>query len=190
MYPADEKDLLGIWGTRMWAVYFLVMRDTGFRPGEVSALNKDSYIPRFKGIYTESSVDFKTRKVQSSIKTTSKGQPYKVGILTGQTMAQLDKLILETPGEYLFTINGRHVEPCTSNKHLKASCKRARVEVGNRTQYCLRHSFETNLSGKISNKDMLELMAHTSYRGEYDHRTPENILEQLAPVAKVLESLA
>jgi integrase len=190
MFPTDKKELLRIWGSRMWAVYFLIMRDTGFRPGEVSALEKDSYIPNFKGIYTESSVDFRTRKVQQSIKTTSKGQPYKVGILTQQTRTQLEKLIQATRGEYLFMIGDRHIEPCTSNKHLRASCQRAGVEIGERTQYCLRHSFETNLSGKIDNKQLLELMAHTSYRGEYDHRTPEMILEQLQSVAEVIEDLA
>ncbi|MGB4405577.1 MAG: tyrosine-type recombinase/integrase [Sphaerochaeta sp.] len=191
MYPINEKDLLKIWGTRSWATYFLVMRDTGFRPGEVAALTKDCYIPQFRGIYTESSVDYATRKIQKSIKTTKKGQPYKVGILSQQTMAQLGKLMLEMEGEYLFiSEKGKLICPEVSNKHLRASCVRAGVDIEERTQYCLRHSFETNMSGKISSKDMLELMAHTSYRGEYDHRSPQQILEQLQPVGDVLDSLA
>lgn len=191
LFPTDEKELLRIWGTRLWATYFLVMRDTGFRPGEVAALTKDSYVPQFRGIYTESSVDAITRKIQKSIKTTNKGQPYKVGILSKQTIVQMGRLILETEGEQLFlSVNEKLFRPEVANKHLRASCARAGVDIGERTQYCLRHSFETNMSGKITGKDMLELMAHTSYHGEYDHRTPHQILEQLQPVGDVLDSLA
>lgn len=191
MFPTDENELMRIWGTRLWAVYFLIMRDTGFRPGEVAALTKDSYVPQFRGVYTECSVDALTRKIQQSIKTTNKGQGYKVGILTKQTMEQLNELIFETKGEYLFlSINGKLFRPEVPNKHMKASCVRAGIEVGERTQYSLRHSFETNLSGKIAGKDMLELMAHTSYHGEYDHRTPHQILAQLQPIGDVLDTLA
>lgn len=191
MFPADENELMRIWLTRRWAVYFLIMRDTGFRPGEVSGLSKDSYVPQFRGIYTENSVDAITRKIQNSIKTTKKGQPYKVGILSKQTMEQLGRLIIETDGDSLFlSVNDKLFEPSAANKHLRASCVRADVEIGERTQYCLRHSFETNMSGKIAGKDMLELMAHTSYHSEYDHRSPHQILEQLQPVGDVLDGLA
>ena len=191
MFPTDEKELLRIWLTRLWAVYFLIMRDTGFRPGEVVALTKDSYVPQFCGIYTECSADALTRKIQKSIKTTKKGQPYKVGILSKQTKEQLNKLIFETEEDQLFiSVNDKLFRPEIPNKHLRASCKRAGMVIGERTQYCLRHSFETNMSGKITGKDMLELMAHTSYHGEYDHRSPQQILEQLQSVGDVLDGLA
>lgn len=186
MFPRDEKELLHIWGTRSWAVYFLVMRDTGFRPGEVAALTRNSYMPEHRGIYSTQSVSTPNKKVKNSIKTTSKGQPYKVGILTTQTIEQLEKL-LPTVDDMLFTVNGGPVYLDTANKHLRLSLARTKVPLLGRSQYGFRHAFETNLSGRIENKLLLELMGHTSYRPEYDHRTPGRILEQLQPMVELID---
>jgi len=187
LFPRDEFELLRIWQSRMWAVYFLIMRDTGFRPGEVAALTRESYVPEYRGIYSEQSVDYTNRSVKKSIKTTRSGQPYKVGVLSQQTVEQLNKHLLDIKNEYLFTINDRMLIPEVSNKHLRLSAKRADIDLLGRTQYSLRHSFETDISGKVENKILLELMAHTSYRGEYDHRTPAQILKQLQPVCEILD---
>lgn len=42
-FPKDENTLIATWGGRMWCVYFLVMRDTGWRPCEISGLKKENY---------------------------------------------------------------------------------------------------------------------------------------------------
>ncbi len=81
LFPKEENELLRIWQSRMWALYFLVMRDTGFRPSEVAALSRSSYVPEYRGIYSECSVSVE-RTVKQSIKTTRSGQPYKVGVLS------------------------------------------------------------------------------------------------------------
>lgn len=192
MFPREKDELIRIWDGLRWACYFLIMRDTGFRPGEVAALTRSCYYPALRGLYSEQSVDYKTREVKQSIKTTAKGQKYKVGILTSQTAELLDELIAEThrKEQFLFRLSPRGLllSPDVANKHLKASLKRARVESRGRTQYSLRHSFETDVAGKIEDSILLELMAHTGYRGEYDHRTPEQMLTLLQPVREVLEN--
>ncbi len=192
MFPLNKLELNRIWGDELWVCYFLIMRDTGFRPGEVAALAVHNVSWDYGGIYSVASVDGSTRKIQQSIKTTGRGKSYKVGILTSQTVRalkdfiSLKKLLSD---DYLFVMkNGNFIIPETSNKHLKSSLKRAGIDIMERTQYSLRHSFETAVAGKIENKALLELMAHTSYRPEYDHRTPEMILEQLQPVRTVLEN--
>jgi len=191
MFPKDEKELLRIWQSRMWAVYFLVMRDTGFRPGEVAGLTLGSYNPQYKGIYTEQSIHHTTRQVMKRIKTTGKGKQYKVGLLTNQTIEQLNKLIEEEDPKdsesLLFLLDGRPLIPETANKHLKLSLRRTSVELKGRTQYCLRHAFETALAGKVEEKVLLELMAHKSFRKEYDHRKPEDLFKQLQPAWEVIE---
>ncbi len=190
MFPDRYEKLLYIWGSLMWACYFLVMRDTGFRPAEVAGLKLSNVSFQLGGVYTTGSVDGATRSFKNSIKTSNKGQGYKVGILTAQTLAMVQNLAVESNlghDSYLFTINGKLLRPEVSNKHLRASLDRAGIERRDRTQYSLRHSFDTDLAGKIENKVLLELMAHTSLRKEYDHRTPEMILEQLQPVRAILE---
>ena len=190
MFPKDEKELLYIWGNRNWAVYFLIMRDTGFRPGEAAALSSECYNVELKGLYTERSIDFSTREIKERIKTTGKGKNYKVGLLTDQTVIQLNKLLLEKqyePESLFLRVNNRPIIPDVANKHLRLSLKRADVDRKERTQYSLRHSFETDLAGRVENSLLLELMAHTNFRKEYDHRTPHDILKQLQPVREVLE---
>jgi len=191
MFPRNEEELLRIWGSRKWATYFLVMRDTGFRPGEVAGLARKSFNQQYKGLYTEQSINFRTREAVKRIKTSGKGKNYKVGLLTNQTIEQLMKHIQEQEitedDALIFLVNGRAIIPETANKHLKLSLKKTDVKLNGRTQYSLRHSFETALAGNIDQKILLELMAHTNFRKEYDHRTPEDILKQLQPAWEVIE---
>lgn len=190
MFPKDDVLLINVWGDLMWSTYFLVFRDTGFRPGEIAALTKDNYLEKYHGLYSTRSVNYKTKEIKDTIKTSRKGQDYKVGILTSQTERFLKRLIedCEARGRSLlfFSNEGNPITPPTSNKHFK-SCLKGLVDLNGRTQYCMRHSFETDIAGDVEDKVLLELMAHTKFRKEYDHRTPERRLSQLQPVRDLLE---
>lgn len=191
LFPSDRENLMRIWLNPMWAAYFLVFRDTGFRPGEVAGLQKRNYYPELHGIFTDQSVDYQTRKLKQSIKTTNEGQKYKAGILTSLTCEYLDELSIDMDDDdFFFLIDGRLLCPEVSNKHLKGACKRAGVDLAGRTQYSLRHSFETGIAGLVENKVLIELMGHTSFRKEYDHRKPKKILTRLQPVREILEGRA
>lgn len=178
-FPEDRKRLMYIWKSLQWAVYFMIMKDTGFRPGEISALTKLNYYPEFHGIFTQSSVSSWTHEVKDSIKTTKKGQPFKSGFLTDQTTAYLEELIRRTEGDYIFRLSdGNFIAPNTANKHLRSSAKRAGVDLGERTQYSFRHSFATYYFGRIPELARLLLMGHTQTRTEYLHMTPEQTLRR------------
>ena len=190
MFPEDDGQCERFWGGLMWATYFLVMRDTGFRPGEVAALQIDNYYPDLHGVYTEHSVDYRSGAIQNSIKTTRKGMKYKVGLLTEQTERFVSRLISDcrrTDRTALFVLEGGNlIRPDTSNKHFKSRIFSVIPRRG-RTQYCLRHSFDTDLAGEITDEKLNELMGHTKYRKDYDHRSAERLLEQLQPVREILE---
>lgn len=188
LFPKDNAELVKAWGGLMWTTYFLVMRDTGWRPAEVSGLKKGDYHPELKGLYTESSVVGGVEK--QSIKTTNKGKSYKVGILTDRTISFLEQLIAYIPGDYLFiTTEGNFVQPNAANKHLRSVAAYFGINLHGRTQYSFRHSFETYMVGNVKSETLLELMAHTGFRPEYDHRTPSMILKQLSPVHDMLENV-
>lgn len=193
LYPADDDELVRLWGGLSWAVYFLISRDTGFRPGEVAALGIDSYIESMHGLYSERSMHYRTRTVKNSIKTTGHGLDHKVGILTSQTERLLQRLIIvrqEEGRNYLFfSDEGNLLIPDSSNKHFKSVASSV-IDLRGRTQYSLRHSFETDLAGEVEDRVLLDLMAHTKFRKEYDHRSPERILQQLQPVRELLEERA
>lgn len=190
MFPKDDAELERFWGGLMWATYFLIMKDTGFRPGEVAALRKGNYYPSLHGMYTNSSVDGPSGRIQETIKTSAKGKPYKVGLLTEQTERFLSRLIAECDNkgrDILFlSENGKTIKPEVSLKHFRSRLFDY-IPLRGRTQYCLRHSFDTDIAGEVTDERLNELMGHTKYRRDYDHRTAERILEQLQPVREVLE---
>ncbi len=192
LFPEDDADLLKVWDGLFWTTYFLIFRDTGFRPSEIAALRVQDYFPGQHGVYSTRSIHFRTRQAKDSIKTSRKGKDYKVGVLTSRTERFLQmriEICRQNGEEHLFlTGNRKLLCPDVSNKHFKACADRIEgLERRDRTQYCLRHSFETDLAGKVENKVVAELMAHTNFNPTYDHRTPETILEQLQPVRDIIE---
>lgn len=190
MFPEDRQRLLFIWQTVQWALYFMVIRDTGWRPGQVSGISHLNYYPEFHGIYTTGSVDSVTHKYKDSIKTTKKGQPDCIGFLSDQTVALLEEYMHYHPYDrYLFRINGEFIIPATANKHLKASLRRAGIERRKRTQYCFRHSFQDQFIGRMPEMARLVLMGHTKTRKEYTHLDAEDRMRRLLEINGVKEML-
>lgn len=193
LFPSNRIELLNIWRTLQWALFFSIMVDTGWRCGEVSALTKHS---RYNdGIFTMSSVDCETKRLKNSIKTTKKGQPYKVGILSDYTQELFDDFVKGWDREELFYIETSHAlnTPDCSNNALEKALKRVGIEKNGRSQHCFRHSFDTymlnNINGDVNKEDVLELMAHTSYRPEYDHRNEEDIINRLSKAKPLINKI-
>ena len=190
MFPDDDDRLERFWGSLMWSTYFLIMRDTGFRPGTVAGLQIENYHPDLHGLYTENSIHAATGELRHQIKTSHKGKKYQVGLLTAQTERFLVRLIEQCKKKkrtlLFISDKGNTITPYTSNKHFRLRIF-SYIPLRGRTQYCLRHSFDTDLAGEITDERLNELMAHTKYRKDYDHRSAERILEQLQPIRDVLE---
>lgn len=188
LFPDKETELLRIWQGLKWTVFFLIMRDTGFRPGEVAGLTRRAYYSDVGGIYTTGSIDTVTGKYKDSIKTSKKGNRYKLGLLEDFTVRFLESYLEDTdPGinDLIFpATNTEGIKVETSLKHFKLSAKRAGVKLNGRTQYSLRHSFETKKLMDLDLDTVKELMGHTRYRREYDHRSGEERLNRLR--AKIL----
>lgn len=194
MFPNDQDECIRIWGSLKWACYFSVMVDTGFRAGEVAALTRDNLVGN--GLFSTSSVDSIAKTIKNSIKTSHRGQSYKTGTLSTFTLTLLERYMDEMPdGQELFFPNdhGGLLDPATSNKHLKIVLNRLGIPVMGRTQHCIRHFFNTymlnNLSKDMDTDDVRELMAHTGYRPEYDHRSPLDIVTRLEKVRPVVERI-
>lgn len=186
LFPQDTKELLRIWHGYMWAVYFLIQYETGWRPGEVAALQFSNFYPSTNGIYTTSDIDYKQR-LQPRIKTTGKGQPYKVGILSDRTSALLMQWKSRCRSDFAFIqTNGKFIGSVGANKHLTSACLRAGVELyrngKKRTQYSFRHSFQSYYIGRIPENARLLLMGHTKMRSEYTHIEAQELLERVASI--------
>ena len=190
LFPEDRDRLIFIWRDLMWAVYFLVIRDTGWRPGEVAGLSVRNYFPEIHGVYTTGSVGWHDRQYKDSVKTTRKGMRYREGFLSQQAADLLEELIRYNPDqESLFLVNGNYMWSTTANDHLRDAAPRAGVELNGRTQYSFRHSFQTYYIGRMPELARLVLMGHTHTRSEYTHLTPEQSLKRVLTIEGVEEAI-
>ena len=75
LFPNSSVQRVAIWGDLRWAVYFSVMYDTGFRPGEVGGLQMgDLYTtPKGMAVFSDREVESHSRKVLDRVKTSGKG---------------------------------------------------------------------------------------------------------------------
>ena len=192
-FPEDRRALLSIWRSLRWALYFSIMSDTGWRPAEVMGISRQSLY--LNGVFQLESVEAESRRVKKSIKTTNSGQKYKVGILSEYTKSLLDEYLESLKGEYLFMDIDGTFPVAMANRVLREAMKKAGVPEMSpatgrkRTQYGFRHFFSTYMHenrGKdgLSEEDISEMMAHTGYRPEYDHRTAQMMIFRLQARAK------
>lgn len=196
MFPEDDEAVIRFWGGLKWAVYFSILKDTGWRPAEVAGLSKENYFPELRGIYTTKSVDYRTHMIKDSIKTTRKGQPFKDGFLSAQACRLLETYLINCPTEQLFPLSDRYskkggclIYPERANEQLRLCCALGGIALGDRTQYCFRHTFNTNALGNIPEVARLILMGHTRNRQEYNHLTPKEALERVLKIEGVKEAL-
>ena len=187
LFPDTIFGLRKIYGTLEEALFYMIMRDTGFRPCEVAALSTDSYYPKFHVVFTTKSCDRKTRKIKNRVKTTGRGYSERTGTLTPYTEKILNIVISSLePGSYLFTKkNGELKGPEHFNRIFKDLMKIAGVEPRNRTLYSFRATFFTNILSTYSDEAAMMLMGHTSWNSCYDQRSPEQIVER---TIRLLES--
>ena len=190
LFDQDDFTLLMIWQTYSWYLFFKIQAVCGLRPGEVAALCWSDLHEDLSGFVVSKSVDYSTGKIKG-LKTEKSGMKDKVSLLDIKTLDDLQKfrnsLKEISPLELLFKSDRNNtIKPETSLKHFKASCNRAQIKLGDRTQYSLRHIFDTDLLKELPRDVVNDLMGHTSYRADYDHRTPVDRLEQLQHVRNLL----
>lgn len=182
MFPKNPQELVDLWGGLKWACFFLIMRDTGWRPGEVAGLAVDGYFPNEKAIFTKQSVDSFTRNVQNSIKTSGRGKDYKIGFLSDETNAYLKLYIAtEKPADLIFRSYRKKgvITNEAANVQFTRAVNKLGIDRNGRPPYALRTTFMTNMAKtEASREKIMELMGHTKWQSCYDQRTPLEVIEK------------
>jgi hypothetical protein len=83
-----------------------------------------------------------------------------------------------TEGLFFRTPDGRPIHCQAASKHFKSVARRAGVELGTRTQCCLRHTYYTDLLKVIPEEDVSQPAGYTRLRKEYDHRKGVDFLRK------------
>ena len=189
LFPENKEQRKAVWKSTLWAAYFSIMYDTGFRPGEVAGLRVcDVYrTPGGMGVYTSHTINSYEKKAVERVKTSGKGMENRVGLLSDISEALVLELIAEKDlkdNDWLFertkrNDNVRFIYIKTANMHLKRTCKELGLDESI-TQYYIRHTYATYRRGNMDETTLALSMGHSNgVRSDYDHRTASILLAQL-----------
>ncbi len=187
LFPPEADARIRIWHGLMWAVYFSILYDTGMRPGEIAALRVcDIYqTPQGLAVGTSRAVNTDTKKIQERVKTTGKGLAGRFGLLYDDTAELVIRYIREeglVGRAALFHAPRNKNKPLgaeTSNKHFKQVMTEHGFYHEGVVQYCVRHTYETERRGDMSDSILAVSMGHTKLRDDYDHRTVPDMIMRL-----------
>lgn len=179
LFPDDEKALLAVWDTTQLAALYLVLYDTGLRPGEACALQWKDYHSEFKAFLSYKAVD--SRGLIKDLKTAKKGVKKKPALVSDRT-AKLLKSLRGAPEDYLFQGElspGKPLRVDSAGKlFLRHACRVIGLE--GRTLYSLRHGANTRFRSELGDDKARELMGHTTeaMTEHYDHPEDREILRR------------
>ena len=187
LFPSDPEERVRVWHGLMWATYFSIMYDTGFRPGEVAALRVCDVWQTAKGlaVATERTVNRNAGKLVDRVKTTGKGYSQRVGLLYDDTAQLVLRLIEQndlSDEDMLFRAHHRRdglLMPETANKHMKAVLQENGLYRKGLVQYCLRHTYTTERRGDMPDELLAVSMGHTHLRSDYDHQKAADLIRRL-----------
>lgn len=180
MFPESIDEAISVWKNMALASFLYIMKDTGWRPGEILGLSVDGFYPEYKGIFTSQSFDSFAKQIKPTIKTSRKGYDHKVGILSPFTVSLLEAylkdsdiregVIFKKSGLNVYSIRFFFIERMNE---LGISTK-------NRPPYAIRTTFMTRMARTYDEETVKELMGHTKWHDCYDRRTPEELLAKIA----------
>ena len=186
LFPEDLEERIKVWHGIMWAVYFSIAYDTGWRHGEIAALRVSDVWVTQKGYYVTANrtLNHDANKILDRVKTSGKGLESRSGLLYDDTAELLLRYIDErklSGDDLLFTgpRNGKPLWSETTNKHFKMVMKEHGFYHEGLVQYCLRHSYETDRRGDMPDSILAVSMGHTKLRDDYEHRTEKDMIRLL-----------
>lgn len=186
LFPSDPDERIRIWHGIMWACYFSILYDTGWRHGEIAALRVSDIWVTERGYYvtTKRTFNHEANDILERVKTSGKGLEKRPGLLYEDTAELLIRYIKEKglAGDDLLFKGPRSGKPLwseTTNKHFKMVMKEYGFWHEGIVQYCLRHSYETDRRGDMPDEILAVSMGHTRLRDDYDHRTERDMIRLL-----------
>lgn len=181
MFPEKMDKIHEVWGSLKWACFYLIMRDTGWRPGEIAGLELSGYYPEHKGIYTRQSIDSYSKEIQKSVKTSNCGYDYKVGLLSDFTCRALNIYIQNyriKEGLLFMSDKGTLITSYAARALFRRRMAMLGIDTKGRPPYAIRTTFMTTAANIFSEDKVMELMGHRQWRACYDQRTPENVIKR------------
>jgi len=177
LFPADHAELKRIWRTQKYICAFLILRDTGLRPGELVALKWGDWNPEIKFFPILRSIESGSKNKEKGTKTGST----KPAIITEQTAAEIEALrkkVKPKPENYIFA--NKHGIPYGTPRlsgNFHKAVERAGLNRTELTPYWLRHTFNSMILETCSTQTAQLLMGHNTetMSRHYRHADSESL---------------
>jgi len=187
LFPPSHDDLIRIWRRQVFATAFLVLRDTGIRPGELRELQwgdwylDDTFFPITKAIESGK---------RDKIKGTKTGS-VKPAVVTDRTVQEIEKLRRKvkniSPEKFIF---GGSRGPFSIDRlvnNFRAGVQRAGLNHPEYTPYWLRHTFNTRSLDDFSDETVRLMMGHKTEAMTLHYRHPD--IESLKREARKIKQM-
>jgi integrase len=162
LFPQNHEELLKIWGSQTYATAFLILKDTGLRPGELRALQWRDWDVTLKFFPITKAIAAGKR---DEVKSTKTGMN-KPAFVSDFTSEQIEILKLKTsplPNDFMF-LSSAGLPICNDKmqKKFKRACEKTGIDRPEISPYWLRHTFNTRMLEIMPDDIVRKLMGHTT----------------------------
>jgi integrase len=162
LFPNDDTKLKQIWRTQKYICAFLILKDTGLRPGELVALKWSDWDSEIKFFPILRAIESGSRNTEKGTKTGAT----KPAIITDRTAAKIEALrkkVNPKPDDYLF--QNKHGIPFSPRRlcwNFHRAVEAAGINRPDYTPYWLRHTFNTAMLETLPEKTVKQLTGHNT----------------------------
>jgi integrase/recombinase XerD len=188
LFPPTHRGLKRLYGSQTYICAFLILRDTGMRPGELIALKWSDWRPDLRFFPVMKAVESGTR---DHIKGTKTGST-KPAMVSGQTAAEIERLRSEQgPGPDRFMFSNRDNKPLDVHcldRAFRRAVRAAGIDRPELTPYWLRHTFNTRALETMPDDIVRRLMGHRSpaMSRYYRHADVDSLIREAKRIRKTL----
>jgi len=189
LFPATHDELIWIWGKQIFAAAYLVLRDTGLRPGELRALQWRDWYPDLRFFPITKAIE---NGKKDKIKSTKTGS-VKPAVVREQTAAEIENL-RKSIKDYFperFIFSDKRGVPLTIDRivwNFRKGVFRAGLDRHKYTPYWLRHTFNTRMLDILPDETVRLLMGHATEKmtNHYRHPDIESLKREAEKIQKAL----
>jgi len=186
LFPASHDALIKIWRKQVYAAAYLVLRDTGLRPGELRALQWKDWYPDLLFFPVTKAIESGKR---DKIKGTKTGS-VKPAVVTEQTAAEIEILRNQvkdySPEKFIFSDGGGPFTITRLDYNFRMGILRAGLDRPY-SPYWLRHTFNTRMLDVLPDDMVRILMGHATEAMTRHYRHPD--IESLKNEAKKIQEM-
>jgi integrase len=162
LFPRDHDGMRRLYVSQKYICAFLVLRDTGLRPGELIALRWRDWHPDLRFFPIMRAIESGTRNREKGTKTGA-AKPAMITPQAAEEMERLRKKSKPRPEHFIFA-NYKNVpfDPHRLNWAFRRAVRLAEIGRDDLTPYWLRHTFNTRALETMPDDIVRRLMGHST----------------------------